>query len=115
MLSWLQQALLVVDHIEAGNILPPLLVLQSLARNPHITMGHIRGYVARQASTQALKHLFQNYFSLIISRYLQLSQETQDLGKVREQVSKLAAETAALQAEAHKLKTQVCTVYGREI
>ncbi|GAX83865.1 hypothetical protein CEUSTIGMA_g11290.t1 [Chlamydomonas eustigma] len=79
----LQSALLVVEHIEAGNILPPLVVLQALAQNSAITMGHVRGYVARQ-----------------------VSRETQDLAKGREQVAKLAAETAALQVEAHRLRTQ---------
>ena len=37
---------------------------------------------------------------------LQLARETQDLAKGREQVAKLATETATLQAEAHKLRTQ---------
>ena len=36
----------------------------------------------------------------------QLAREAQDLAKGREQVAKLATETAALQVEAHKLRTQ---------
>ena len=42
------QVLEVVDHIEAGGVLPPVVVLQTLSRNSTITMGHVRGYVARQ-------------------------------------------------------------------
>ncbi len=37
----------------------------------------------------------------------QLTRETQDLSKGREQVAKLANETVNLQAEAHRLRTQV--------
>ena len=38
---------------------------------------------------------------------MQLTRETKDLAKGRDQVLKLATETAALQAEAHRLRTQV--------
>ena len=34
--------------VEAGGLLPPLVVLQTLARNPKLTLGTVRDYVGRQ-------------------------------------------------------------------
>ena len=125
----LTQALQVVDHIEAGNILPPVVVLQTLSRNPAITMGHVRGYISRQVimGDGSVIHgltwgsaymaevtpniirvcLIQQGSMCSLCTHLQLTRETQDLSKGREQVAKLANETANLQAEAHRLRTQV--------
>ena len=46
------QALQVVDLIEAGAVLPPLVVLQALAKDPGVTLGAVRGYVGRQLARE---------------------------------------------------------------
>ncbi|CAI7755503.1 unnamed protein product [Closterium sp. NIES-53] len=43
----------VLSAVERGNLLPPLLVLQTLSRNPHITVGEIRDYVSRHLQQEA--------------------------------------------------------------
>ena len=42
----------VLAHIEAGDVLPPMVVLQALARNRHLTLAVVKGYIERQL-TQA--------------------------------------------------------------
>ena len=45
------QALLA--RIEGGALLPPLLVLQALARNPRLSLDVVKGYVTRQLAGEA--------------------------------------------------------------
>lgn len=73
----------VVDHIEEGNILPPLVVLQTLARNPKLKVGVVKEYVARQ-----------------------LRRENQEVQKDREMIAKLESETQQMKSELHKLKAK---------
>ena len=39
-------------HIEAGALLPPLVVLQTLAANPHLNLAVVKGYMARTLSAE---------------------------------------------------------------
>jgi len=73
----------VVGHIEAGSILPPLVVLQLLAKNRSIKMSSVRQYVSRQ-----------------------LAREMSEAARDREAVTKLSSETQGLRAELHKLKSE---------
>lgn len=73
-----------LGHLEARQLLPPLVVLQELAKNPALPLGVVRDYVARQ-----------------------LAAESATIEQDRAQIAKLAAETAALRAEATDLKTKV--------
>ena len=88
--------LVAVEHIERGNILPPLLVLQALSKSGQtgsisssnrkssgLCMGDVRGYIERQ-----------------------LERETSELESCRSQIERLAAESAQMHAEAQKLKSQ---------
>ena len=38
----------VLGHIEAGNLLPPLLILQILAANPRLKLSLVKEYMTRQ-------------------------------------------------------------------
>ena len=73
-----------LGHLEARQLLPPLLVLQELAKNPALPLGVVRDYVARQ-----------------------LAADSAAIEQDRAQIAKLATETAALRAEATELKTNV--------
>ncbi len=42
----------VLAHIEAGALLPPLVVLQTLAVNPHLNLAVVKGYMARTLSAE---------------------------------------------------------------
>ena len=42
----------VLSHIEASALLPPLVVLQTLAANPHLTLSVVKGYMARTLSAE---------------------------------------------------------------
>lgn len=42
----------VVSRIEAGGLLPPLAVLQSLGRNPSLRLELVKDYVTRQLQTE---------------------------------------------------------------
>ena len=78
-----------LGHLEARQLLPPLVVLQELAKNPALPLGVVRDYVARQ-----------------------LAAESAAIEQDRAQIAKLAAETAALRAEATDLKNKVCPRNG---
>lgn len=39
-------------HIEAGGLLPPLVVLQTLAPNKHLNLAVVKGYVARTLAAE---------------------------------------------------------------
>ncbi|MEW5305680.1 MAG: hypothetical protein WDW36_008205 [Sanguina aurantia] len=72
-----------LELIEQGSILPPLVVLQMLAKNKGLQMRVVRGYVARQ-----------------------LQAESSEVARDREAISRLASETASMKAELLKLKTK---------
>lgn len=38
----------VLEHIEADSIIPPLLVLQTLSKNPNLKVALVKGYIGRQ-------------------------------------------------------------------
>lgn len=74
----------VVGHIEAGAILPPVMVLQLLASNQHLKVRTLRGYVSRF-----------------------LARESSEAARDREAAARLAADSAQLRAELARLKSQV--------
>ena len=46
----------VLAYVEERSLLPPMVVLQALAKNPHLTLAVVKGYIERQltqASTPA--------------------------------------------------------------
>ncbi|KAG2428575.1 hypothetical protein HYH02_014378 [Chlamydomonas schloesseri] len=77
------QIMQVVEHVERSGVLPPLVVLQTLSRSRRLPLSLVRGYMAR-----ALQH------------------DTAAVGRDKEAVTKLAAETAALREEVTRLRTQ---------
>jgi len=75
----------VLQHIEAGNLLPPLVVLSILAKNPNLQLSVVKDYIARQ-----------------------LSAESSHIQEDRAQIAKYQQETAHMRAEVKELRTQVC-------
>lgn len=74
----------VLHHIETGNLLPPLVVLGILAKNPTLQLGVVKDYIARQ-----------------------LSAESAHIQEDRAQIAKYQQETAQMRAEVKELRTQV--------
>ena len=72
-----------LGHIEAGNLLPPLIVLKTLAKNPRLKVSLVKEYVARQ-----------------------LRSETQHIEEDRRQIAAYEAETVLLREQVHELKTK---------
>ncbi|CAK9235224.1 unnamed protein product [Sphagnum troendelagicum] len=73
----------VLVHIERDNLLPPLIVLQKLAKNPALTLSVVKEYIARQ---------------------LQL--ETRLLDEDRKAIEKYQEETATMRAEVQELRSR---------
>ena len=46
----------VLAYVEERNLLPPMVVLQALAKNPHLTLAVVKGYIERQL-TQVRWHV----------------------------------------------------------
>ena len=74
----------VLGHIEAGGLLPPLVVLQTLAKNPRLKLSLVKDYMARQ-----------------------LRQESAHIEEDRRQIAKYEEETKAMREQVHELKTKV--------
>ena len=70
-------------HIEAGALLPPLVVLQALARNPQLKLAVVKDYAART-----------------------LAAEGAAVEGDRKAIARFEEETAAMRAEAAELKTK---------
>ena len=73
----------VLAHIEAGALLPPLVVLQALARNPQLKLAVVKDYAART-----------------------LAAEGAAVEGDRKAIARFEEETAAMRAEAVELKTK---------
>lgn len=73
-----------LQHIEAGSLLPPLVVLSILAKNPRLQLRTVKEYVARQLATESA-HIQED----------------------RAQIAKYQQETTRMRAEVHQLRTQV--------
>lgn len=84
MYACLLQVCAVLSHIETGNLLPPLVVLSILAKNPTLQLGIVKDYIARQ-----------------------LSAESAHIQEDRAQIAKYQQETAHMRAEVRELRTQV--------
>lgn len=74
----------VLRHIEAGNLLPPLVVLSILAKNSNLQLSIVKDYIARQ-----------------------LSAESAHIQEDRAQIAKYQQETAQIRAEVKERTTQV--------
>jgi hypothetical protein len=74
----------VLAHIEAGSLLPPLVVLQALAQNPQLKLSVVKAYVART-----------------------LAAEGAVVDEDRKLIARFQDETAAMRAEIQELKTKV--------
>ena len=74
----------VLAHIEAGGLLPPLVVLQALAANPALKLSVVKGYAARTLAAEAAA----------------VDEDRKVIGRFQE-------ETAAMRAEINELKTKV--------
>ncbi|CAM6101360.1 unnamed protein product [Calypogeia fissa] len=72
----------VLVHIERENLMPPLIVLQKLAKNPTLKLSVVKDYIARQ-----------------------IEQETRHIEEDRRAIDKYQEETAAMRAEVHELRT----------
>ena len=73
-----------LHHIEAGSLLPPLVVLSILAKNPKLQLSTVKDYIARQ-----------------------LTAESANIQEDRAQIAKYQQETAHMRAEVQQLRTQV--------
>ena len=57
----------VLAYVEERSLLPPMVVLQALAKNPHLTLAVVKGYIERQLTQvhpqcdQAHKHTLQQH------------------------------------------------------
>ena len=71
-------------HIEAGALLPPLVVLQTLAKNPQLKLSVVKDYAART-----------------------LSAEGAAVEEDRKAIARFQEETASMRAEITELKTKV--------
>lgn len=88
----------VLAHIEAGALLPPLVVLQALAANPALKLSAVKAYAARALAAEAAA----------------VDEDRKVIGRFQE-------ETAAMRAEIDELKTKVaqrtslptCSLGGR--
>jgi hypothetical protein len=74
----------VLSYIEAGNLLPPLVVLQTLAKNPKLKLSVVKAYIARQ-----------------------LASENSRIEEDRKAITKYQTETAAMRSEIADIKTKV--------
>ena len=74
-----------LSHIERGNLLPPMVVLQTLARNPHLKLAVVKEYMGRQ-----------------------LKAESSHIEEDRRQIAKYKKEAAEARKEAEELTTKVC-------
>lgn len=72
----------VLVHIERDNLLPPLIVLQKLSKNPKLTLSVVKDYIARQ-----------------------LQQETRLIEEDRKVIEKYQEETEAMRAEVRELRS----------
>ncbi|KAG0579722.1 hypothetical protein KC19_4G119500 [Ceratodon purpureus] len=72
----------VLVHIERDNLLPPLIVLQKLSKNPKLTLAVVKDYVARQ-----------------------LQQETRLIEEDRKAFEKYQEETATMRTEVRELRS----------
>lgn len=72
-----------LSFIEEWAVLPPLVVLQTLAKNPRLKVSLIKDYIGRQ-----------------------LQGDMAEVARDREQVARLQAETKAMRAEVERLRTQ---------
>lgn len=77
----------VLAHIEAGALLPPLVVLQALAANPALKLSVVKGYARRTLAAEAAA-----------------------VDEDRKVIARFQAETAAMRAEIDELKTKVRAV-----
>ena len=75
----------VLAHIEAGALLPPLVVLQTLAKNPQLKLSVVKDYAARM-----------------------LSAEGAMVEEDRKAIARFEEETASMRAEVTELKTKAC-------
>ncbi len=73
-----------LGHIEKGNLLPPMVVLQTLARNPHLKLAVVKEYMSRQ-----------------------LKAESSHIEEDRRQIAKYKKEAAEARKEAEELTTKV--------
>lgn len=73
-----------MGHIESGNLLPPLVILQILAKNPNLKLSLVKNYMARQ-----------------------LKAENASIEEDQCQIAKYEKETKAMRDEIHDLKTKV--------
>lgn len=83
-MSGAQQVREVLAHIEAGQLLPPLMLLQSLARNPHLRLSVVKDYMARQ-----------------------LSADSAAIEEDHAAIAKFEAESAQMRAEVAELRSKV--------
>lgn len=74
----------VLRYVEAGALLPPLVVLQALAKNSHLRLDIVKAYIQRQLKGAAAS-----------------------IDADRSAITRFQTETAAMRAEVTELKTQV--------
>lgn len=77
----------VLQYIEAAALLPPLVVLQALAKNPHLKLSVAKAYIERQLKSANMR-----------------------IEADKNAIARYQGETATMRAEVHELKTQVQAV-----
>lgn len=74
----------VLKHIERQEVLPPLVVLQTLAKNPNLKLKVVKDYIGAQ-----------------------LQKDSKSIGEDRKEITRLTLETAEMRKEINELRTEV--------
>eukprot|EP00873_Tetraselmis_striata_P041163 jgi/Tetstr1/461427/TSEL_006537.t2 len=86
----------VLEHIEAGSLLPPLVVLQTLAKNPELKMGMVKDYIGRQLATSNAS----------------IQTDRDSIAKYQAETAKMRAEVKELQSKARVYQASKCALSG---
>ena len=70
----------ILGHIEAGDLLPPLVVLQVLGKNPRLKLSLVKDYISRQLEAES-RHIRED-----LQQIAKYAQETQEMRKETEQL-----------------------------
>mmetsp|Transcript_24 Transcript_24/g.67 ORF Transcript_24/g.67 Transcript_24/m.67 type:complete len:963 (-) Transcript_24:145-3033(-) len=86
----------VLEYIEAGNLLPPLVVLQTLAKNPALKMGIVKDYIGRQ-----LTHSNSS-----------IQSDRENIAKYQAETQRMREEVDELQSKARVYQASKCALTG---
>ncbi|BDA46644.1 Vacuolar protein sorting-associated protein 11 homolog [Coccomyxa sp. Obi] len=86
----------VLAHIEAGALLPPLVVLQALAANPALKLSVVKGYAARTLAAEAAA----------------VDEDRKVIARFQEETGAMRAEISELKTKARVFQNSRCALSG---